>query len=741
MSKNAGGSAAPTSTARTAQSVADAMVASGVGHERYSRGRGAADVLIRAVAMGLTVWISPGITQTSWWSLPLAVAAIVAASWALRPLLVRIAGLFGWIGALALALFANAVFVGAGLWLTPGIETSSVTAAVVASWVYALLLTVIAWCFSVSTQVYLMVHALRMSSKRQGSARGKDDAAQSGRSRIEDPDVTGVLFVQLDGVPAPVLRGEIRAGNLPTLSRWIRSGSHKLVEWRAEVPSTTPVSQAGILHGNNDNIPAFRWWDRSLGRLVVANVPADAALIEERVSNGRGLLADDGVSISNLFSGDAAVAQVTVSGLRNKTEGLGPSESYASFFTHPAGFLRAVILSIGEAFKELFQARRQERRDVRPRIKRAGNYVALRAITNVFLRDLNVALIVEAMMAGRKSIYVDFVDYDEVAHHAGVTRPESLASLYGLDDVMRGLEALADSGATPRPYKIVAVSDHGQSQGSTFLQRYGMSLEEFVTAHIDNPDAPKQAPVSGHHVEASTARHESEQWGLANELATELGGQSSVTGRLTHRALAKDAAAPAAPTEGLDRPRIAVVGSGNLGGIWFAQHTKRLTLSAIERGYPGLVEALATHPGIGFLVVATPHGPVAIGAAGVVNLTTGVVTGTDPLAAFGDDARADFARVAEFTDAPDIYVNSLYDADLDEVAAFEELVGSHGGVGGWQTRPLLVYPSEWKIYGALLDDRGRLSGAETVHRQLVEWLEQLGHRQTLSQAAEERDAP
>jgi hypothetical protein len=705
---------------QAAQTVADAMAGSDEGGQRYSRGRGALEVAIRLVALGITIALTPGITQDTWWAIPLATVLIAVAGWALRPLLVRVAGLLGWIGALLLALFANAVFVGAGLLLTPGIETSSIAAAIIASWLYALLLTLISWGFSVSTQDYLMVHALRMS------ARAGDAGSHS------EP---GVLFVQLDGVPAPVLQGELRAGNLPTLSRWIRSGSHRVTEWHAQVPCTTPVSQAGILHGSTENIPAFRWWDRDLGRLIVANKPADAALIEARVSNGRGLLADDGVSISNLFSGDAAVAQVTVSGLRDGTAGLGSSKSYASFFTHPAGFLRAVILSIGEAIKELFQGRRQERRDVTPRIKRAGNYIALRAITNVFLRDLNVALIVDAMMAGRKSIYVDFVDYDEIAHHAGVTRPESLASLYGLDDTLRGLEVLATSGKTPRPYKIVVVSDHGQSQGSTFKQRYGMTLEELALSHIDGADAPAgsaDASISPDSAESGVDAG-SEQWGVANTFLDELGRQSSVTSKLTSRARRSvgDAGALERDRPSSDRPRLAVVGSGNLGGIWFAQHPTRLTLSAIERGYPGLVEALAKHPGIGFLVVATPNGPVAIGASGVQNLTTGAVTGDDPLADFGADARTDFARAAEFADAPDIYVNSMYDAQLDEVAAFEELVGSHGGIGGWQTRPVLVYPSEFSLDPDLLDDRGRLNGADQVHQQLVTWLQQLGHRKGL----------
>jgi hypothetical protein len=493
------------------------------------------------------------------------------------------------------------------------------------------------------------------------------------------------------------------------------------------VPSTTPVSQAGLLLGSNEGIPAFRWFDRSLGRLLVANKPADAAVIESRLSTGHGLLADDGVSISNLFSGDAPTSLLTMSGLKEGRRGLGPSSSYAAFFTHPAGILRALILTVGEMVKEVFQARRQVRRGVEPRIHRGGAYVALRAVTNVFLRDLNVALVVEAMVRGSKSIYVDFVDYDEIAHHAGVTRTESLAALYGLDEVLNSLERVAESGITPRPYHLVLVSDHGQSQGATFLQRYGQSLEQFLLDHM-----------GGGTVTAATG--EVEAWGPVNVLLGQLAGQPSVSGRITKRAIAdRDPQAPVGPDgatsgepAGGAPAEITVVGSGNLGGVWFSRHEERLDAAAIERLYPGLLAALAAHPGIGFVVVLGDDGPVALGAAGTHDLTTDEVVGVDPLALFGPDAREDFLRVCAFDDAPDIYVNSLYDPVLDEVAAFEELVGCHGGLGGWQTRPLLVHPTDWPVDSDLLDDRGRLRGAETVHRQLVRWLERLGHRTDLA---------
>ena len=651
-----------------------------------------AEALAQFAAIAITAWIAPGVDASNPWSLVFATVAVALASWALRPALAWFARRFGWAGAALTALFAQAVILGLAFALIPGITVSNTWLLVLASWIYGVVAALLMWLFAVSADNYLIDHAVRIARRRP---------------RPELDDAPGVLFIQLDGVPAPVLEYELRAGNLPTIGGWLRQGSHTWTEWTAQVPSTTPVSQAGILHGTTKNIPAFRWYDRELGRMLVANRPADAAVIEARISDGRGLLADDGVSISNLFSGDAPTTLLTMSGLDGPSRGLGASGNYAAFLTHPAGLARALTLTIGEMAKELFQARRQVRQGVEPRVHRGGAYVALRGVTNVMLRDLNIALTVEAMMRGNKSIYVDLVDYDEIAHHAGVTRPESLASLHGLDQVVGTLDAFARSGQTPRQYQIVLVSDHGQSQGATFLQRYGLSLGAFVEQHA-------------HGAALTVGEADQEARGRVRALVLGL-GEKTLAGRFA------DKAAPDAVAADAVVPGIAVVGSGNLGAVWFTDSPERMSLGDLEEQHPGLIEALATHPGVGFVVVAGGSGPVAIGKTGVINLATGDVTGEDPLAAW-PNARADYARVSAFPNAPDIYLNSLYDPALGEVAAFEELVGCHGGLGGWQNRPMLVHPADWTVDADLAAASGLLTGADAVHRQLVRWLEQLGHR-------------
>jgi hypothetical protein len=498
--------------------------------------------------------------------------------------------------------------------------------------------------------------------------------------------------------------------------------------WKVRVPTTTPVSQAGILMGSNEGIPAFRWWEKDLSRLIVANHPPDAAFIEDRLSTGHGLLADDGVSISNIFTGDAPLALLTMAGVgRQGMKGAGSSRDFAAFFSTPYGFFRLFFLGIGEMVKERYQARREIRLDLRPRVPRPWSYVGLRAATNVLQRQLNTTLVVEQMMRGAKSIYVDYLDYDEVAHHAGIARPESLATLAGLDRVVGQLELAAR--LAPRPYHIVLVSDHGQSQGEVFADRFE-PLEKLITSLM-------KADVSVRKV------GDDESYGPLNTLLTDATHGSGVGAKVTRSALRKRTTGGTVALGHEEKvasemtemtPELVVVGSGNLGAVWFARRAGRLTLEDFAAEYPGLVPGLAEHPGVSFVVVMTEQrGAVAIGPAGVHYLDEGVVDGVDPLERFGKQALPDFQRVAHFPNAPDIYLNSMWNEERAEVAAFEGLVGCHGGLGGWQDSALLVYPSEWTV-------AEQITGADELHSQLVRWLEDLGHRSNLPKRKTGSDA-
>lgn len=625
--------------------------------------RHAAIVLGGWVALGLTILVLPGLTADDWWSVLVAALVLGLFGVVVRPVVASLMARIGWIGVVAGWLLAQAALLYLALAITPGIRVDGFWTAFWASWIYSVLVTVALWVVTAGRSEAVTRHLLWVNRRFRGS--------------VPSTSVPGVVFVQVDGLSAPLARWALDTGNLPTLGRWLRSGSHSLAEWHARLPATTPASQAGLLHGASDQVPAFRWYEKESGRLIVTNKPVDAALVEARLSDGRGLLADGGVSLSNVFSGDAPTSLLTMSTAR---AGRAPARYLSSYLLDPFGLTRSLVLTVGEIIKELHQARRQRLRRVEPRIKREPSYVLLRGVTNVLLRHLNLAVLAEHLMRGTPSIYCDFVDYDEIAHHAGPARPEALAALEGIDAVLANLEEVA--AAAPRPYEIVVLSDHGQSQGATFRQRYGLGLADLVRGDV-------------------AVATDDEQAGRA----------------MTLRASLLPGDDEPAEEQQTTTKEFVVVASGNLGLVYLARQPGRLTAEEIEKHAPGLIDRLVTHPGVGWVMVRSQaDGPVVLGGGGRRLLDGDLIEGTDPLADFGPYAADDLRRHDGLAHTPDILVNSLHDPETGEVAAFEELVGCHGGLGGWQDRPVLIHPRAWAI------DR-ELSSSDAVHAQLKSWLD------------------
>jgi uncharacterized membrane protein YvlD (DUF360 family) len=644
------------------------------------------------VALIITGALLPGFSATSWWSYAAVAAVAGIVGLVLRPALVELSARVGWVAVLLTALIGQALIMYVAIVLVPGIESTPWTA-LVATWVSAVVGTLISWATTAGTDDGLI-------TSLAGRARRPET--------VSDPEVDGVLFVQLDGVPFPVLQWAVQSGAVPHIRRWLTSGDYQFREWTPQLPCTTPASQMGILHGTVDGIPAFRWYDRELKRVLVANRPADARVIEERHSTGQGLLCDDGVSISNLFTGDAPRSLLTMSRVEVRHGSTQTRRAFAWFFASPNGFMRSFTRTVAEILKERWQARRQVKRDLNPRVKRDWTFALLRAVTNALLRDLNTALVAEELRRGTKSIYVDYVDYDEIAHHAGMFRPESLAALDGLDRTLGSLALLA--GSAPRRYRLVVLSDHGQSQGTPFADRYGQALGDLCADLMNEQVQNVDASVEG--------------LGRADSIAGDIAA-GGMTGKLAGRADEVLTKAQQTSSPGDAEGPVVVLGSGNL-GLVYVRGDQRLTLQALERQWPALIPGLASHPGIGFVAGIDDDGQSwVIGSGGRLNITSGEVEGIDPLAGFGSHAARVLARAMLHPEAPDLYVNSTVDPVTDDVSAFEGLVGSHGGLGGWQDRAMLIGPADLMV--GLPE---RIEGAGELHRVLVAMLESCGQRAT-----------
>jgi uncharacterized membrane protein YvlD (DUF360 family) len=658
-----------------------------------------------AISTG-TLYLAAGLLPGLYLHDPL--RAVVAAIWIsignaiIWPLLIRFA-LPVAVWTLGLASFViNAALIWAIINGLEGMEVTSFWTALAVAFLLTIVNTVVTGLFGIDDDDFYYRNVIRRQARKHADT-------------SLDEQVPGILFLEIDGLAEPVLRRAIRDGNVPELARWIRSGSHRLEGWECDWSSQTSASQAGILHGSNEDIPAFRWFEKERGAFMVSNHPAGAAEIERRHSDGRGLLAGGGASRGNLLTGDAEHTTFTISALHARpTRG----KDYYAYFVNPYSVFRTFLLGLLDIGRELYAAAQQIRRDVVPRVHRGIRYSLLRAVTVVILRDIAVQTVISDAYAGRPVVYSTFVGYDEVAHHSGIERYDALDVLRGID---RAFGRIAHAAETAdRPYHVVVLSDHGQSQGVTFLDRYGLSLEDLVRAvceadvmespfAVDEGWATLSAAVSEVLMQHSTMRR------VARSLPSHASGDALVLGP-GHEVSSEQGGAPD-ETDG-----IKVLASGSLGLIFLDETPGRRSLEEINARFPRLIETLVGHRGIGFILVRSEQsGALAIGTDGVHHLDTGVIEGLDPLLPFGPNAARHVRRTDGFEHVADIMVNASFDEQTHEIGAFEELVGSHGGLGGEQMHPFILFPSElpWP-------DEPVVS-AEHLHRVLIGWLDELGH--------------
>ncbi|GAB1421453.1 phage holin family protein [Anaerolineales bacterium] len=663
--------------------------------------------IVESVSLFVLAPILPGLVIESWQSTLLLTAVIGLVNATLRPIIVGILSRFSLIIFLTTNFIINGLVIIFFSEFIPGVYVATVWTTIWMSIAMTLANTLCSELLSLNDASSYYYYITKQQLKRFGN--------------IQETDVPGLIILEIDGLSIDVLREALGRGDIPHIQRWLREGTHELVSWETDWASQTCASQAGILHGSNMNIPAFRWYDKKTNRIWVANHPKDTSEIEQLISEGLpGLLINGGASLGNMFSGGADRSLFTVSTLLDRDQNRG--RDYSAFFVNPYNFATIVIHFVGDLFHEYYSIWRQKRRKVVPYGYRGGIYPFIRATTTSILAELASYLVVTDMLAGKRSAYVTFVGYDEVAHHSGIREPDAFHVLKSLDHTFGKIESVLPH--CPRPYKIVVLSDHGQSQGWTFEQRYHMSLSDLVQSLMPND------------IDLIAELNSDETYSNLSSLLTDITQENSVTSRFIKRSMrhrispdgtvtirkdriAKSARPTLPPLE--DRPEVIVLGSGNLGLIYINELDRRMTLEEINEKHPYLIPGLVNHEGIGFIMVNTElNGPVAMGKEGIYYLEEDRIEGRNPLKDFGPNARQHLLRTNSFSNVADIMVNSFYDPETQEVAAFENLISCHGGLGGPQNHPVLIYPAEFPL------PEGDIIGAESIYKILKSWELYLG---------------
>lgn len=675
--------------------------------------------LVDTLSLLLTAAISPGFnivaTEDASAFVTAAAAALMlgAVNVVIRPIILLLARPFGWIILFVVGFLVNAFVLLIASRLVDGFEINGIVSAILASVVIAVLNVIITELFSVNDDDSFYNGVIERQAKRETFAAATDGTR-------------GVLILELDGMSVHHLRKAVADGYMPTFKRLMDEQGYQISRMDCGLPSQTSACQAGILFGDNFDIPSFRWVDKKQGKLYVSTKAA--AELNKRYSRGQGLVRD-GTSINNMLCGDANKSLLTFANLfeASPEEKKSRARDIYLLMLNPYFFMRVIVLFIGDVIRELWEGWGQRRRDETPRINRLHKfYPIVRASTTVFLRDISMGLISLDIMRGAPVIYNTYVGYDEVAHHSGTWSKDAFRTLRQFDTkVARLLNVIERRGG--RDYEVIFLSDHGQSFGATFLQRYGVSLQQFIESSLPEGTSVQHS-YGGDDGAMSVASMAGElsnmqDQGMGGVVGKQVIGQ---TKSYMDRAVAERASGQ---SDGALQ-EVVVCGSGNLAQVYFTRlSSEKVTLSQLKSAYPDLLDALVQHPGIGFVVTYNDEGaPLMFGKGGGRNLHTGGVTGEDPLAPYGDpELRAkQVRRIADFPHSGDLIVNSTLYPD-GTVAAMEELIGSHGGLGGEQTDAFIFHPPAMPIpettnsadVFAILDARRGLPAREASQRLLT----------------------
>ncbi len=333
---------------------------------------------VDTISLLITAWVIPGISILQVGNVSEFVVATVAAlllgivNLLIRPLLLLITVPLGWMVVFLVGFFINAITLMITSGLMAGFEVSSWGVAFFGGLFLSFMNMIFTELLNLNSENSFYTNLVLRQAARQAE-------------EIEDKDSRGLLYVEIDGLSYYILQEALEAGYMPTMQKLIDEAGYQISHVDCGLPATTPACQAGILQGNNENIPAFRWLDKATGKMLAGGEAA--MIIEPDLSDGNGLVSG-GSSISNMFSGDADKSILTFSKL---TEGTKEDKHKRArdmymLMRNPTYFMRVLVLFFGDALLEVWQGWQQRRKDVQPRLNRLHNgYPFLRAATTVFV--------------------------------------------------------------------------------------------------------------------------------------------------------------------------------------------------------------------------------------------------------------------------------------------------------------------------------------------------------------------
>ncbi len=439
----------------------------------------------------------------------------------------------------------------------------------------------------------------------------------------------GFVVIQIDGLPFYMLEKAMEQGYAPFIKKLVQEKEYKLQRFRCGLPSTTTSFQLGVMYGEDNLAPGFRWLDKDGENIITTSNFANVQRIESDISSRgkRGIL-EKGSSYVNIFSGGAKRSLFTLS---KTVDSLVPimarMRDIAVLFLVNVGIgWRLILFSFLESIRDILDRFRSSLTG-KPRCAGGLFFPIIRVITNVILKEIGTVATVTDIGRGVPSIFTTYMSYDEMAHNRG---PESKAAFKEIKAIDRRVKRIhkAIERKKPGKYDLFILSDHGQIPTVPFETYFGESMREFlvkssaigVETHPLSPE--KEAELSKLLSFIDQVRH------LESLLPKPL---RPFCDRFIRR-LRERAPDGWPKLNWKNAEQIFVVPTGGMAHVYFGFKRGKVYYGEIEEKYPGLLRAIAGHPGIRCVVTKLESGILVMSSRGDIKVDGRIkVKGENPL--------------------------------------------------------------------------------------------------------------
>jgi hypothetical protein len=405
------------------------------------------------------------------------------------------------------------------------------------------------------------------------------------------PTATGrrLLIIQIDGLCRDVLLKGLATGRMPFTKRVLERHHYRLEPMSVSLPTSTAAFQMGAMYGVRPDIPGFHYYDRRRRRDVHFPRPGHAARVEREHAAGRAGILEGGSAYGCVFTGGAANDLFSFARL-TRPSGRGLVRALS-----PLVVVGWVVVKSG--VRTLLEVIRAVLRVLADPVHgwRGWRWLTLQIGLSVWVRGFFTLAASRDLYAGRRAVYVNYLDYDVLAHAYGPESRQAVGALRRVDRSIRQLWRVVRRVPGHR-YDVYVLADHGQAPCRPFRRvSGGRRLERWILEQLVG-SASTAGADGGHRV------------GLARGLRVH---RRESPGLLQHflNYLDEDFLRNRDP-EAYERDGLRVIAAGPNAFLYVLDAPEPLDADALERRLPGLAEELSRSAGVGFVLARALGGPV-----------------------------------------------------------------------------------------------------------------------------------